>query len=196
MRDQRHIESGVAGRSFLVPLLFLTLVAACSTKSPAKPLETTTIQPQQQMAAAPRQTKTAPSNPGSSLEAHREGKPPASGPLGDIYFDFDQYDLRTDARDTLKTHAERLKGDPSAQVEIEGHCDERGTGEYNLALGAKRAQTAKDYLVTLGVPAKRITTITYGKELPVCSEHTDDCWQKNRHDRFVVKIVPQVAGTF
>ena len=72
----------------------------------------------------------------------------------------------------------------------------RGTGEYNLALGAKRAQTAKDYLVTLGVPAERFTTVTYGKELPVCREHTEECWQKNRHDRFVVKNVPQVGGYF
>jgi len=75
-------------------------------------------------------------------------------------------------------------------VQIEGHCDERGTGEYNLALGAKRAQVTKDYLVTLGIAAPRISTISYGKELPVCQEHTEDCWQKNRHDRFVVKNAP------
>ena len=98
----------------------------------------------------PRQIKTAASNSGSSLDAHREGKAPASGPLKDIYFDFDQYDLRADARDMLKSHAEWLKDNASAQVEIEGHCDERGTGEYNLALGAKRAQTAKDYLGHVG----------------------------------------------
>ena len=195
MSDHRHIESSVAGRSVLIALLLLTL-AACSTTSPAKPPETTTIQPQQQMAASPRQTKTAPSKSGSSLDALREGVPPASGPLKDIYFDFDQYNLSADAREMLKSHAGWLKNNASAQVEIEGHCDERGTGEYNLALGAKRAQAAKDYLVTLGVPAGRITTISYGKELPVCGEHTEDCWQKNRHDRFVVKNVRQSADTF
>jgi len=110
--------------------------------------------------------------------------------LKDIYFDFDQSDLRTDARETLRAHAKWLKDTAAAQVEIEGHCDERGTGEYNLALGAKRAQSAKDYLMTLGVPANRISTTSYGKELPVCTEHTEDCWQRNRHDRFVVKNVP------
>jgi peptidoglycan-associated lipoprotein len=107
-----------------------------------------------------------------------------------MYFDFDQYDLKADARDSLKSHWGWLKNNASAQVQVEGHCDERGTGEYNLALGAKRAQAAKDYLVTLGVPAGRITTISYGKELPVCRDQTEDCWQKNRRDRFVVKNVP------
>ena len=188
MRDRRHIESGVAGKSFLIALLFLALVA-CSTKSSTKPPDTTTMQPQQKVATA-KQIKTAASNSGSSLDAHREGKAPPSGPLKDIYFDFDQYNLSTDARDVLKSHSGWLKNSASAQVEIEGHCDERGTGEYNLALGAKRAQTAKDYLVTLGIPAGRITTISYGKELPVCQEHSEECWQKNRHDRFVVKNVP------
>ncbi len=188
MSDQRHIESGVAGKSFLIALLFLTLVA-CSTKSSTKPPKTATMQPQQKMATS-KQIKTVVSNSGSSLEAHREGKTPASGPLKDIYFDFDQYNLSADARDMLKSHSGWLKNNASAQVEVEGHCDERGTGEYNLALGAKRAQTAKDYLVTLGVPAGRITTISYGKELPVCQEHSEECWQKNRHDRFVVKNVP------
>ena len=147
------------------------------------------MQPKQQ-AVIEKPAKAATSSSSSSLEAHREGKRPTAGPLKDIYFGFDQYDLRANVRDTLKANAEWLKGKPSAEVEIEGHCDERGTDEYNLALGAKRAQAAKDYLVTLGVPGTRITTISYGKELTVCQEHTDDCWQKNRHDRFVVKDVP------
>lgn len=195
MSDHRQIESRVAGRSVLIAWLFLTLTA-CTTTSPAKPPETTTIQPRQQVAATTRQTKTAPSKSGSSLDALREGAPPAAGPLKDIYFDFDQYNLSADAREMLKSHSGWLKNNASVQVEVEGHCDERGTGEYNLALGAKRAQAAKDFLVTLGVPAERLTTVTYGKELPVCSEHTEECWQKNRHDRFVVKNVRPSAGTF
>jgi peptidoglycan-associated lipoprotein len=168
----------------------LLALTACSTNKPAKPAETSQIQPQQQMAAATRQPKTAASNSGSSLDANREGKAPATGPLKDIYFEFDQYNLRADARDLLKTHSTWLKNNLSAQVEIEGHCDERGTGEYNLALGAKRAQAAKDYLVTLGIPAGRISTVSYGKELPVCQDHSEECWLKNRHDRFVVKNLP------
>jgi peptidoglycan-associated lipoprotein len=110
--------------------------------------------------------------------------------LKDIYFDFDRADLRADARETLKANAQWLKDNPAATVQIEGHCDERGTAEYNLALGARRAQAAKDYLVTLGIPEQRISTISYGQELPVCREHNEECWQKNRHDRFVPKTGP------
>jgi peptidoglycan-associated lipoprotein len=72
-------------------------------------------------------------------------------------------------------------------VEIEGHADERGTSEYNMALGAKRAQAVKDYLVTLGVPTNRLTTISYGEEIPACREQTEQCWQTNRRVRFAVK---------
>jgi peptidoglycan-associated lipoprotein len=71
------------------------------------------------------------------------------------------------------------------KVNIEGHCDDRGTTEYNLALGAKRAQVAQNYLVSLGVPASRLSTISYGEEVPVCREENESCWQKNRRDRFV-----------
>jgi peptidoglycan-associated lipoprotein len=170
------------------------LPAGCSTTPPPNAQELATKSQPKPASANP--VKAAASSSGSSLEAHGEGKIPASSPLKDIYFDFDQYALGMEARDTLKLHAEWLKGKSAARVEIEGHCDERGTGEYNLALGAKRAQAAKDYLVTLGVSAARITTVSYGKELPVCAEHTDDCWQRNRHDRFVVRNVPLSAGTF
>ena len=87
---------------------------------------------------------------------------------------------------TLRDNGNWLKDHPQAKVEIEGHCDERGTVEYNLALGAKRARAAKDYLVALGVAADRLTTISYGEELPLCHEHTEECWQKNRRAHFVV----------
>ena len=122
---------------------------------------------------------------GSSLDALREGKTPASGPLKEIYFDFDKYDLSAEARSILKANADWLRANPSVNLEIEGHCDERGTTEYNLALGAKRARSAMDYLVTLGVSASRIKTVSYGEELPSCKEKTEDCYRKNRRDRFV-----------
>lgn len=125
----------------------------------------------------------------SSLEALRRGESattPASSPLKEIYFAFDHYDLRADARATLKGNGDWLKGNPSVRIEIEGHCDERGTNEYNLALGAKRAQAAKDYLVSLGIAANRLSTISYGEEVPVCKEQNEECWQKNRRDRFVI----------
>lgn len=125
----------------------------------------------------------------SSLKQLQEGKAPvtpASSPLKDIFFDFDRADLRPDARDTLRANADWLKSNQSARIEIEGHCDERGTNEYNLALGAKRAQSAKDYLVSLGISGERLSTISYGEEIPVCSGHEESCWRQNRRARFVI----------
>ena len=140
-------------------------------------------------------TRESTTQPGS-LEALQKGQStatPASSPLKDIFFDFDRADLRTDARDTLKANADWLKGNPSSRIEIEGHCDDRGTNEYNLALGAKRAQAAKDYLATLGISGERLSTISYGAEIPVCKDQTEDCWRQNRRARFV--IVPGKAAS-
>src|ERR1041384_7795782 len=123
-----------------------------------------------------------------SLDDLRSGQPPvtpANSPLKEIYFDFDSYALRTEARETLKGDAEWLKKNPGVRVTVEGHCDERGTTEYNLALGAKRAQAAKDYLVALGINADRLSTMSYGSEATVCRDHNEQCWQKNRRDRLV-----------
>jgi len=153
--------------------------ATTKPEAPSAPAQATAKQKPPQAAAKSKA-------PASSLEARREGKAPAAGPLKDIYFDFDRYDLKPDARATLKANADWLKANPSARAEIEGHCDERGTNEYNLALGAKRAQAARDYLITLGIAKGRISTKSYGEELPVCKEQNEGCWQKNRHDRFVV----------
>ena len=124
----------------------------------------------------------------SSLDALRRGQSPTTAPgsaLKEIYFDFDRYELSDAARVTLRASAVWLKDNPSARVEIEGHCDERGTNEYNLALGAKRAQAAKDYLITLGISAGRLSTISYGEEIAVCHDPNENCWQRNRRDRFV-----------
>jgi peptidoglycan-associated lipoprotein len=131
-------------------------------------------------------TKESTAQAGSSLDDLREGKPPTSGPLKDIFFGFDRYDLEAEARSTLKANADWLKKNPAGRVEIEGHCDERGTNEYNLALGAKRAQAAKDYLVTLGIATERLSTISYGEEIPVCKEPNESCWRQNRRARFVI----------
>jgi peptidoglycan-associated lipoprotein len=137
-----------------------------------------------------RGTTSESTTPGqSSLDQLREGKPavtPGSSPLNDVYFSFDRYDLEVDARATLKANADWLKRNPAARVEIEGHTDERGTNEYNLALGAKRAQAAKDYLVTLGISTERLSTISYGEEIPVCKESSESCWRQNRRARFVI----------
>lgn len=102
----------------------------------------------------------------------------------DAYFDFDKSDVRPDAREALNHDAALLKQifaqDPNFTVVVEGDCDERGSAEYNLALGDRRATAAKDFLVQLGVPADKMKTISYGKERPQCTEATEECWQKNR----------------
>jgi len=104
----------------------------------------------------------------------------------DAYFDLDKSDLRPDARATLTKDAEFLRSYPAARVSIEGHCDERGSTEYNLGLGQRRADAAKNFLVSLGITADRMTTVSYGKERPVCTEHDESCWQQNRRAHFVL----------
>lgn len=108
------------------------------------------------------------------------------GLLGDVYFDFDKFDLKPEARDRLAKNADFLKENSDFTLTLEGHCDERGTNEYNLALGEKRTNAAKDYLASLGVPASRIRTISYGEERPVCREGREDCWWQNRRAHFLL----------
>lgn len=103
----------------------------------------------------------------------------------DAYFDFNKSDVRPDARDALTKTAEFLRSYPQVRVTIEGHCDERGSTEYNLGLGERRAQAAKNYLISLGIQAERMETVSWGKERPFCSEHTEECWQQNRRAHFV-----------
>lgn len=122
----------------------------------------------------------------TSLEAFQRGQQQGSGPLKDVYFDYDRSNIRADARVTLQANSDWLRQNPGATVEIEGHADERGTNEYNLALGARRAQAVRDYLVTLGNPPSRLSTISYGEELPVCSDRSEQCYQRNRRAHFVV----------
>jgi peptidoglycan-associated lipoprotein len=103
----------------------------------------------------------------------------------DAYFDLDKADIRPDARAALEKTASFLKGYPLAHVTIEGHCDERGSTEYNLALGDRRANAVKQYLVNLGIPAGNLNTVSYGKEKPFCMESNESCWQQNRRGHFV-----------
>jgi len=116
--------------------------------------------------------------------------PPAREPdfnqeVRDAYFDYDKADIRPDARVALSTTADFLKRYPSIKVTIEGHCDERGSTEYNLGLGDRRASAVKQYLVSLGVSADRLSTVSFGKEKPFCTEHNEACWQQNRRGHFV-----------
>jgi peptidoglycan-associated lipoprotein len=106
--------------------------------------------------------------------------------LKDIHFDFDQYSIRPDDRQILSGHTNLLLKNKKVKIVIEGNCDERGTTEYNLALGDRRAQEAKKFLVNSGVDQKRIKTISYGKERPLDPDHNEDAWAKNRRDDFVL----------
>jgi peptidoglycan-associated lipoprotein len=177
----------------VVPLLALTLfLVGC----PKRPATTGAVAP------APSAPQAAPA-PGPGPMATPAPPTPAPAPapapmvvpsefapnpnLKTIYFDFDKYNIRSDDAKTLDGDAAWLKDNANNLVLIEGHCDERGTNEYNLALGEKRAKTAMNYLVAQGVQASRITIISYGKERPVCTEKTEACWAKNRRDNFLTK---------
>jgi peptidoglycan-associated lipoprotein len=104
----------------------------------------------------------------------------------DAFFDYDKADIRTDARDALSQTAQFLRSYSQVKVVLEGHCDERGSTEYNLALGDRRAAAAKQFLVSLGISADRVETVSYGKEKPFCTASTDDCWQQNRRGHFAM----------
>jgi len=108
------------------------------------------------------------------------------GLLAEIHFDFDKSDIRESDRAILQKNAEVLKKFDFLRITVEGHCDDRGTVEYNLALGDKRSRVAYDYLVSLGVKADRLKTVSYGKEVPLCQDSSEECWARNRRAHFTV----------
>jgi peptidoglycan-associated lipoprotein len=200
--------------SNILPLACLTvaigMLPACSksnvpgaVRSSRAARPSATVEPSSTIRAAPpvpsSDIRTAPAAPESakpraaqtqtSLEALRRGERAVtsmSGPLPDVYFEFNRYNLTNDARATLQSAADWLRDNPAVRVEIEGHCDELGTSEYNLALGAERAYAANDYLISLGIARSRLSTISYGEEIPVCHEPNEQCRRKNRRARFVI----------
>jgi len=185
------------GSALLVaPVLVLSLFLAGCPKRPA-----TTAASAPPPTGAPTPSAAAPStSPGAVMTpspvapatAAPSTTPPAPSEfretdnLKDVFFDFDKYDIRAGDAKVLDTNAAWLKTNNSL-VLIEGHCDERGTNEYNLALGERRAKATMNYLVGQGVQANRITIISYGKERPTCTEHSEACWAKNRRAHFLVK---------
>jgi peptidoglycan-associated lipoprotein len=125
--------------------------------------------------------------PGSGTDSNIDfGSGHVGGPLSDIHFGYNDYTIGDQDGSVLKSNASWLQAHPQTKVQVEGYCDERGSEEYNIALGAKRAQAGKDYLATLGISESRMSTISYGKELPVCTEHDESCWSQNRRDHFMV----------
>ncbi|MCI0408201.1 MAG: peptidoglycan-associated lipoprotein Pal [Acidobacteria bacterium] len=133
--------------------------------------------------------------PGAIQESPAQGAPSAGptgaagkgeSPLKDIFFDFDKSNIRDDAKPNLAEDTQWLKANPTAKITIEGHCDERGTAEYNLGLGERRAKASSDYLVAAGIDAKRIKIISFGKERPFVLGHDESAWKWNRRAHFVV----------
>ena len=184
----------------LVALLCFGLLAAgCAKKEMVKPAEPVppVVAPQPAMPAVPatppplkeepiaaqpipEATATEPLQPATALDT-------VVATLDRIFFDFDSFVLTQTARDTLSRNAETLiKKQPDARVLIEGHCDERGSDEYNLALGEKRARATRDYLVTLGIAANRLSVISYGEEKPLEQGHSEEAWAKNRRAEFLI----------
>jgi peptidoglycan-associated lipoprotein len=142
--------------------------------------------------AAPGGGTSGPGTSGGPSTATPAARPPvkdfvAIDDLKDVFFDFDKYDIRPPDAKVLDTNATWLKSNPNHLVLIEGHCDERGTNEYNLALGERRAKSTMNYLVSQGVQASRITIISYGEERPSCTQKSEECWAKNRRAHFLVK---------
>jgi peptidoglycan-associated lipoprotein len=171
----------------LVATAMLTFSTACKKKPPKSTEDT-----RPPVSKAP-DTTVAPPPPSSTrkdVEADVLSMDIAAmnkkGYLSDAFFDYDQADLREDARSALAANSEWLKKYPSVQILMEGHCDERGTAAYNLALGERRANAAKDYLGSLGVDGSRLRTVSYGKERPFCTESSESCWQQNRRAHFVI----------
>jgi peptidoglycan-associated lipoprotein len=166
-------------------LFFCLLLSACSTSDDVKSSKTAPFMPAD-MQNIGRNNSARAVSAGEALSRGVAAVTPPGAALQDVYYEFDSINLRSDAEETLKQNAEWMKANLTARVEIEGHCDDIGSDEYNLALGAKRAQIAKDFLVSQGISADRLVTISYGKEAPACFEPTEDCRVKNRRARFVV----------
>ncbi len=186
-------------RAFIPWLILLVLAAGCSSRTVATTGGDQTSTPSSSRAAVtetvkaePLPTVTTPIEEAGSVEqpVPVPPEPAASAPaqptpeLSDIFFDFDQYAIRSDARPRLKANAAILKAEPFQNVVIEGHCDERGTSAYNLVLGERRAQAAGRHLKALGVQASQIQITSYGKDRPFCTEHSEACWQANRRAHF------------
>jgi peptidoglycan-associated lipoprotein len=182
---------------WVVAPLLLTMLYGCPKKKPAtKPsdlnVETTTV--------APPSTPTTEVQPPRDQTRQDQTEDPLlsqdmqivndelrrRGFSPDVYFAFDESSLSDDARGKLARNADLLKAQARFNVTIEGHCDERGTSEYNLALGERRANAVRDYLGSLGVSATRMRTLSYGSERPVCTEHEESCWSQNRRDHMLV----------
>ena len=162
---------------WIAVVVAMTAIAGCGGKKAGDtappPVEPTT-QPTETVTETPAPIDPVPSN---QLDPSM---------IGDVFFDYDSYNLTSEAKSTLEANSRALKQAPAGNLTIEGHCDERGTKAYNLALGEKRANAAKDFLVALGVDGGRLNTVSYGKERPFDDGHDESAWAKNRRAHFVI----------
>ena len=168
-----------ASRVFLVVLGLIALiwVGGCSKKPAPGPV----VSPPEATTPAPSVTQKPATTPTTETEAPA---PAVRLKLEDAFFEYDKYELRPEARQVLSQDAEFLMSNPGMKTLIEGHCDERGTNEYNLALGDRRARAAKDFLVKYGIDPSRIETISYGEERPFALGHDEAAWSQNRRAHF------------
>jgi peptidoglycan-associated lipoprotein len=188
-----------AAQVTMMSLLLAGLMITGCAKRPATTAASAAAPAPAPSAAAPAPTASPSAPAASAAPAAAAAAAPAQAPrpvpkefmavaaLKEVYFDFDKYDIRAEDAKTLDANAAWLKSNADNLVLIEGHCDERGTNEYNLALGERRAKATMNYLVSQGIQANRITIISYGEERPVCNEKTEACWAKNRRANFLVK---------
>ncbi len=174
-------------RSSLLLVIIVSISMLALWGCPKKAEVTAAPEGQKEAAPAAEEQKPAAATEEAKPEESKERAAAGAAGLQPIYFDFDRSFIRDDARPVMKANAEWLKANPKAKIRIEGNCDERGTKEYNQALGQRRASSAKKYLTDLGIAAKRISLISYGKEKPVCTEQSEECWQKNRRDDLVAE---------
>ena len=173
----------------VLALAAATAFTACAKKAPPAPPPPPPVAPEAPPPAPPPPPKpeVAPVvDEYARLKAMSAEEIEKSGLLKEVYFEYDKADIREPDRATLAQNADALKRFDFLRITVEGHCDERGTVEYNLALGERRAKAALDYLVSMGVPADRLKTVSYGKEVPVCTQSSEDCWQRNRRAHFTV----------
>jgi len=171
----------------MISAVFLIVITAVGCAKKVPPTTQAVEVKEKPVAPPPREEVIAKEQPPVVEEQPIVREPEPGVALEDIYFDFDRSDIRPDARQVLEGNATWLKTNPRARIKIEGHCDERGTTEYNLALGQRRAEATKRFLVALGIDASRFSTISYGEERPVCTDHQEGCWSKNRRSHFLME---------
>ncbi len=177
----------------------LTIGAGCAKKKVAAAPPPPPPEPTRSAPAAPMAATTPRPRPAPEVAATPQSHYPNAvtraridellARIEDAYFDYDQHTLRPDAIKALQADSTELrdilKDYPDYKLTVQGHCDERGSAEYNMALGEKRAESAKDYLVNVGIPSAQLSTLSFGKEKPVCDDHDEACWQKNRRIHIV-----------